>query len=422
MRRASYRFCVFILFVILPTLIVLPGQAQMNVLTPEEHCADAAPRVLETRSYEEAEWVLQEEIDYRVILCTAAGAIYLDLYEDVTPLTVNNFVFLAQNGFYDGTTFHRVLENFMAQGGDPTGTGRGGPGYQFDDEFEGFLTFDRAGLLAMANANNPERGIFGTNGSQFFITFTETGWLNHRHTIFGEVLTGMEAVRGLRLCDPASCSEGDALIRAHIITDPARVDADIPTRAAPDPEEVPVEIENFFRERNITDIEYGAGYLTTEEMRATAIRADDTALLDYLSDYGVEYRIESGFETCVPNYAPLRAMRSALMSFPSEDDAQLALDDDYWRQTEVGELERSDLAESIIMPGAVFLGDSGLCDDGRTRRAWMMYRYGRVLMRIEVSYAWEEGETDPALRWLNNSKFFFEPFYSEIIRDGLWGN
>lgn len=119
----------------------------------------------------------------------------VQLFPEQAPVTVNNFVFLAREGFYDGTTFHRVLDDFMAQGGDPTGTGMGGPGYQFEDEFSD-LTFDRAGLLAMANAGP------NTNGSQFFITYAPTPHLNNRHTIFGEVIEGMDVVENLTRRDP----------------------------------------------------------------------------------------------------------------------------------------------------------------------------------------------------------------------------
>lgn len=119
----------------------------------------------------------------------------VQLFPEEAPITVNNFVFLAREGYYDGTTFHRVLDDFMAQGGDPTGTGMGGPGYQFEDEFSD-LTFDRAGLLAMANAGP------NTNGSQFFITYAPTPHLNNRHTIFGEVIEGMDVVENLTRRDP----------------------------------------------------------------------------------------------------------------------------------------------------------------------------------------------------------------------------
>ena len=135
------------------------------------------------------------------------GEFVVELFADKTPVTVNNFVFLAQQGYYNGTTFHRVLDGFMAQGGDPTGTGMGGPGYQFEDEFNPDLTFDRPGLLAMANAGP------NTNGSQFFITYAPTPHLNGLHTIFGEVVEGMDVVNGITRRDPEKNPnfEGDVI-------------------------------------------------------------------------------------------------------------------------------------------------------------------------------------------------------------------
>jgi peptidyl-prolyl cis-trans isomerase A (cyclophilin A) len=140
-------------------------------------------------------------------LTTSQGTITLRLFPDHAPKTVRNFVELAEGGrewtdprtrqvtkdkLYDGTIFHRVIPQFMIQGGDPLGTGTGGPGYQFDDEIHPDLTFDRPYLLAMANAGS--RGGRGTNGSQFFISVAPTYWLNGKHTIFGEVISGMEVV------------------------------------------------------------------------------------------------------------------------------------------------------------------------------------------------------------------------------------
>jgi cyclophilin family peptidyl-prolyl cis-trans isomerase len=135
------------------------------------------------------------------------GEFVVLLFDDQAPKTVNNFVFLARNGFYDGTTFHRVLEGFMAQGGDPTGTGMGGPGYEFEDEISPDLSFDRAGLLAMANSGP------NTNGSQFFITYVPTPHLNGLHTIFGEVTEGMDVVEGITRRDPNQNPDfqGDAI-------------------------------------------------------------------------------------------------------------------------------------------------------------------------------------------------------------------
>lgn len=143
---------------------------------------------------------------------TAKGDIKVQLFANRTPITVNNFVFLARAGFYDNTTFHRVLEGFMAQGGDPTGTGGGGPGYTFDDEFGEGLVFDRPGLLAMANAGP------STNGSQFFITFTPQPSLTGRHTIFGEVVEGMDVLTKLTLRDPGQSPNflGDTLSTVQI--------------------------------------------------------------------------------------------------------------------------------------------------------------------------------------------------------------
>jgi peptidyl-prolyl cis-trans isomerase A (cyclophilin A) len=115
-------------------------------------------------------------------LHTNHGAIELELFDDDAPKTVENFRKLAGDGFYDGVIFHRVIKGFMIQGGDPTGTGTGGPGYQFKDEIHPDLQFNRPYLLAMANAGP------GTNGSQFFITVSEPSWLNGKHTIFGEVV------------------------------------------------------------------------------------------------------------------------------------------------------------------------------------------------------------------------------------------
>ncbi len=119
---------------------------------------------------------------------TTLGAIEAELYAKEAPNTVENFVKLANKKFYNGIIFHRVIPNFMIQTGDPTGTGRGGPGYQFKDEFSAALRHDKAGFFSMANAGP------NTNGSQFFITVAPTPWLDNKHSIFGRVTGGMEVV------------------------------------------------------------------------------------------------------------------------------------------------------------------------------------------------------------------------------------
>jgi len=120
---------------------------------------------------------------------TSAGDIYADLFAEEAPRTVKNFVKLAKKGFYDGLIFHRVLPNFMVQTGDPMGTGAGGPGYTFEDEFSPKLRHDKAGVISMANAGAD------TNGSQFFITEVPTSWLDDHHSVFGQVTQGLEVVK-----------------------------------------------------------------------------------------------------------------------------------------------------------------------------------------------------------------------------------
>ncbi|WP_367280785.1 peptidylprolyl isomerase [uncultured Chloroflexus sp.] len=132
---------------------------------------------------------------YRVTMETTKGTIEIDLYPQHAPLTVNNFVFLTREGFYDGLTFHRVIKDFVIQGGDPTGRGSGGPGYRFRDEVMGNPLKHEAGVISMANAGP------NTNGSQFFITHTPQPHLDGRHTVFGKVVAGMDVVYAIQQGD-----------------------------------------------------------------------------------------------------------------------------------------------------------------------------------------------------------------------------
>lgn len=144
-----------------------------------------------------------------VTLDTSKGKIELELTPEKTPLTVANFVNLVQRGYYDGLTFHRVIPNFMIQGGDPTGTGMGGPGYKFKDEFDSSLKHTGPGTLSMANAGP------GTNGSQFFITHVKTEWLDGKHTVFGHVTSGQDVVNKIQ--------QGDKIVKATINGDATAV-------------------------------------------------------------------------------------------------------------------------------------------------------------------------------------------------------
>ena len=133
---------------------------------------------------------------FATVKLAKGGEFVIQLYPDKAPITVNSFVFLARDGYFDGVTFHRVMPGFMAQGGDPTGTGSGGPGYTFANEAND-LTFDKAGVVAMANTGQPD-----SNGSQFFITFAPQAYLNGGYTIFGQVTSGMDVVSAIKLRDP----------------------------------------------------------------------------------------------------------------------------------------------------------------------------------------------------------------------------
>jgi cyclophilin family peptidyl-prolyl cis-trans isomerase len=145
---------------------------------------------------EPPEMEIDPKKSYTAVLHTDKGDITLKLFANNTPRTVNNFVFLARQGFYDGTIFHRVIKDFMAQGGDPTGSGRGGPGYRFADEFHPQLRHDQAGVLSMANSGP------NTNGSQFFITQVPTPWLDKKHSVFGRVTEGMDTLLSIPPRDP----------------------------------------------------------------------------------------------------------------------------------------------------------------------------------------------------------------------------
>ena len=142
---------------------------------------------------------------YRVTIETNRGDMELELYPEYAPKTVNNFVFLAQEGFYDGVVFHRVISDFMIQGGDPTGTGRGGPGYKFEDEVAGNPLRHETGVISMANAGP------NTNGSQFFITHSPQPHLDGMHTVFGKVVEGKEIVNAIQ--------QGDEMLKVMVADD-----------------------------------------------------------------------------------------------------------------------------------------------------------------------------------------------------------
>ncbi len=156
---------------------------------------------------------IDQDAVYTATMQTSCGTIEIELYAKETPVTVNSFVFLARQGFFDGLGFHRVVPGFVIQGGDPSGDGTGGPGYQFENEEVDGLDFDRPGLLAMANSG-PD-----TNGSQFFITTAPTPNLNEGYTLFGEVTEGMDVVTEIE-----SLGEGDGPPRQTVYIEKVTID------------------------------------------------------------------------------------------------------------------------------------------------------------------------------------------------------
>lgn len=198
-----------------PTAVATPEPTTppptQTVAAPTSPAATSDPAARNGMYTAEPPMQIDPQKYYVATLVTEKGDITLELYADKAPHTVNNFVFLAREGFYDNTTFHRVIPGFMAQGGDPTGTGTGGPGYTFADEFDPTLAHDRVGVLSMANAGAD------TNGSQFFITFTPTPWLDDRHTVFGRVIDGLDVLFSLRERDPETATvPGDRIVTIRI--------------------------------------------------------------------------------------------------------------------------------------------------------------------------------------------------------------
>jgi cyclophilin family peptidyl-prolyl cis-trans isomerase len=168
------------------------------VKAPEQASLDSSdPKQTGTKQFESAPPMLIDVSKeyFATVKMENGGEFVIQLYPEQAPVTVNSFVFLAKQGYFDGISFHRVLDGFMAQTGDPTGTGRGGPGYIFENE-DSDLLFDKEGVVAMANAGRD------TNGSQFFITFAPAEFLNGDYTIFGQVIDGMDVVNGITRRDP----------------------------------------------------------------------------------------------------------------------------------------------------------------------------------------------------------------------------
>jgi cyclophilin family peptidyl-prolyl cis-trans isomerase len=216
LASAAYEHAVSIGLQGTPSVFVNGQQLNPQALTaPDEQWAsfiEGQKLIRDLPSYERPAMTIDTQKDYRAVVETEKGTFTIQLYADVAPVTVNSFIFLVNQGWFDGVTFHRVVDGFVAQTGDPTGTGMGGPGYTFENEIDPDLTFDSAGLVAMANAG-PD-----SNGSQWFITYGPAEQLNGNYTIFGKVIDGMDVVNSLTRRDPQTNPdfEGDRIVSITI--------------------------------------------------------------------------------------------------------------------------------------------------------------------------------------------------------------
>lgn len=403
-----------IIIALLCSAVVSLAAAQ-NAPTPADLCAAAVPAAdPATREYAETESVLEAGKDYYAVFCTEAGAVYIDLLEDYAPLTVNNFVFLAQQGYYNNTTFHRVIQDFMVQGGDPTATGTGGPGYQFADEFLQYLTFDAPGILAMANAGP------STNGSQFFITTVPTPHLNYRHTIFGTVITGMDAVMNIRLRDPQTDpNPGAALQTVVIVDDPSTVSALLP--------EAPVSTttaEQLLTAMNALQpdlppgltLDESSGVRTTEDATAGAPESDRETYAEFLELYGHEYRVTHGLTNADCNLTeyPFIRLRYTIDAFATPTDASAALlSDVLYGLAEAEGYTRADPAPNTLTNG-LYTKTETVCDITATHALTYVQR-GRMIITAEIVVPLDSEV--PADQWVY--AFVVAQIYDSLLAE-LW--
>ncbi len=389
------------------------AMAQDAAQTPAEICANAVPAAdPAVREFTQAEQVLATGVDYFAVFCTDVGAVYIDLFENITPVTVNNFVFLAEQGYYNNTTFHRVIADFMAQGGDPTATGSGGPGYQFQDEFVNFLTFEQPGWLAMANAGP------GTNGSQFFITTVPTPHLNYRHTIFGKVIEGQDVVGNIRLRDPQTDpSPGTALQTVVIITDPSTV---VTTAGAAEP--VPLSAFSELIDTigaqlpsHLTINSETTGTSTAEEILSIAPVDVQEAYTALLTDNNFEERasvevINSG---CDLDASPFMSVGYTIDAYATPADAAAVLQSGTLDQIAVAQgFAPVDAPTNLSYP--IFVGVETACEQEATK-AITFWRRGRFVITAEATYPQNsEGTAD---LWLGEvvGNRIFETIFAELL-------
>jgi cyclophilin family peptidyl-prolyl cis-trans isomerase len=419
---------IFTLLAILTAFAAIPATlAQDSPRTPAEICADATPAdSMVPGQLEGAEDVLQDGVDYQAVFCTTAGPVLVELYETQTPITVNNFVYLAQIGYYNNTNFHRVIPDFMVQGGDPTNTGSGGPGYRFEDEILDELTFNRPGLLAMANAGP------GTNGSQFFITTVVTDWLNGNHTIFGEVLAGQPNVENIRLRDPQqSLDPGTLLETVVIIEDPTSVSAEEEVLVPASQEEViaafdglntyvPILLERFGVSLggplgDMFMLADDAGTLLDTAAVVSSMSEDVQAAAEsYYADHNHEYALSASIALaeCDLSGFPVYELNYRLDAYPTAADAEAALADEA-----LGSIQEAEgftpYAGDTPVPYAVYTREQNNCDMP-TVLARAFQQRGRFVVTQEATITAPNGEIAAFL-----PEAFTQPLYEDALNQIL---
>ncbi len=398
---------------------VLPAAAQSDPQTPAQLCEQAAAPEPATRAYSAPpENVLQPDTDYHAIFCTDAGAVYVDLYEDLTPKTVNNLVFLADSGYYNGTTFHRVIPDFMAQAGDPSGDGTGGPGYQFEDEIVPSLHFDGPGKLAMANAGP------GTNGSQFFITTVPTPWLNTLHTIFGQVIDGQAIVEAIRVRDPATDTEPGALLKTIlIVTDPTTVKLE--AKPIPTQDEVVAaldQVDSIITADVSSVLENIKSNQLTPAVVAAAPDAVRNALEAYLTTHNHQYRVSSllNNKACDLTTVQFVSVGYALDTYASPTDAAAAIHDA--AAQEVAALQgwgAPQTSAALVQP--FYVQKVTACDQPATR-AITTWQRGLFVATVELTIPDSAGVSDADLGAILSDFVggqIYEPLLSAILYSGI---
>ncbi len=399
----------FTAWILLTAVLLFSGAVTtaQEAQSPADLCAAAIPaETPENRSFSNYEQVIDDTTDYRAVFCTSAGPIYIDLYEALTPVTVNNFVFLAQQGYYNNTIFHRVIENFMAQGGDPTGTGMGGPGYQFEDEFVSYLVFDKPGLLAMANAGP------GTNGSQFFITTVPTPHLDFAHTIFGEVLEGQENVLGIELRDPAQPDAPATTIDTVLIVQPEQV-ATAFEETTLTGENIITAFDELQEGLNLPEftLQGGDDLLDAQTIASTAPEALVGEYETQLTTNNHEYSIAHGLtnDACDVETYPFVSIGYTFDSFASATDAKAFVDSGIL--TQIAEAEGFAADET----GDFFTKSVSACDD--TVEAIEVRYIKRVGRYIETASAIVP--VDDRFTPQEIAEFVVLRLYEQVVRDFL---